>query len=127
MYYAWDLGYAHFIALNSETAIDVANFEKDEIAWVRSNLESVDRNNTPWIIVHFHRPMYCSVDSECASPATRLKGEMEDIFKQFGVDLVLTGHVHAYERTYPVYNDSLTESGSSYLSPTAPIYIMQGR
>ena len=28
-------------------------------AWLERDLSSVDRNKTPWVIVHGHRPMYC--------------------------------------------------------------------
>ena len=32
---------------------------------------------------------------------------MEPLFYQYGVDLVLTGHEHNYERSYPVYLDKV--------------------
>ena len=38
--------------------------------------------------------------------------------------MVLTGHVHAYERTYPVYNNTIVSK--SYDHPAAPVYIVQG-
>jgi 3',5'-cyclic AMP phosphodiesterase CpdA len=71
--------------------------------------------------------MYCSDDSECDltdSPAARLRSEVEEIFNEFSVDLVLTGHVHSYERLFPTYNG--TAVSKSYVSPTAPVYILQG-
>lgn len=40
------------------------------------------------------------------------------------MNLVLTGHVHSYERTYPVYNNTLSQD--NYTSPTAPVYVLQG-
>lgn len=125
MFFSWDLGYTHFIALNSETAVDTANFAGDEIEWVRQNLAAVDRSKTPWIVAHFHRPMYCSSDHACGDKGSeKLRQQMEDVFKEYGVDLVLSGHVHAYQRTYPVYNNALVTT--SYSSPGAPVYIMQG-
>ena len=42
--------------------------------------------------------------------------DMEDLFYTYGVDFVLQGHVHAYERTYPVYNNKLNPCGSVYLN-----------
>ena len=32
---------------------------------------------------------------------------VEDLFYQYGVDMVFTGHEHNYERTYPVYRDQV--------------------
>eukprot|EP00128_Syssomonas_multiformis_P001476 Colp12_sorted_trinity150504_noHs@14254 len=34
------------------------------------------------------------------------------------------GHVHSYQRTYPVYNQVAT--AHDYTSPAAPVYILQG-
>ena len=32
---------------------------------------------------------------------------VEDLFYQYGVDMIFTGHEHNYERTYPVYRDQV--------------------
>ena len=85
MFFSWELGYTHFVSMNSETAIDVGNFDEAEIKWLINDLASVDRRSTPWIVVHFHRPMYCSCDSECGKEASRLKSEAENIFKDYKV------------------------------------------
>ena len=85
MYYSWELGYTHFVSMNSETAIDTANFDEDEVAWLKSDLSKVDRASTPWVVAHFHRPMYCNADGDCDSAASRLKEEVEAIFKEYKV------------------------------------------
>lgn len=41
MYYSWDAGHAHFISLNSETAIDTANFSDELLEWLSADLEKV--------------------------------------------------------------------------------------
>ena len=58
-------GAAHFVSMNSETAIDTPNFSDKEIEWVESDLAAVNRSRTPWVVAHFHRPMYCSNDGDC--------------------------------------------------------------
>eukprot|EP00434_Breviolum_minutum_P031013 symbB.v1.2.027430.t1/scaffold2809.1/size69810/5 len=40
---------------------------------------------------------------------------MESLFYQYGVDLVFNGHVHSYERSFPVYNNSVNECGTVHL------------
>lgn len=47
------------------------------------------------------------------------------------VDLVLTGHMHCYERTLPVingtvYTEGVSSDGSVLTQPQAPVYIVQG-
>lgn len=54
----------------------------------------------------YHR--YCSSDHGCEKGALQLKEKAEPIFHEYKVDLVLQGHVHSYERSYPVYQDQVT-------------------
>jgi hypothetical protein len=124
MYYSWTMGHAHFAAMNSESPIDTAQFKDEEMEWLNQDLASVDREQTEWIIAHFHRPMYCSSDHGCEDGALKLKEKAEPIFHEHKVDLVLQGHVHSYERSWPVYQDQVTSK--DYNSPTAPVYILQG-
>ena len=47
---------------------------------------------------------------------------------QYGVDLVLWGHVHAYERLWPVY-DNVVLNGTleePYTNPGAPVHLISG-
>merc|ERR1712054_421346 len=39
----------------------------------------------------------------------------EDLLFQNNVAIVLTGHVHAYERSHPVYQDKLNDKGPTYV------------
>ena len=43
-----------------------------------------------------------------------MRTHIEPLFYSYAVDLVLTGHVHAYERSLPVYNGCPTECGPQY-------------
>ena len=73
--------------------------------WVAADLAAanVNRAAVPWIVVHGHRPLYCSCDGDCDYAATTVRdgigGEygMETLFYNFGVDLYLCGHEHDYE------------------------------
>jgi acid phosphatase type 7 len=40
---------------------------------------------------------------------------MEPLLYSYGVDVVLAGHVHAYERTAAVYQEELDDCGMTYL------------
>jgi len=48
----------------------------------------------------------------------------EPIFKKYGVDLFLNGHVHCYEREYPVYDS--TVSSYSYINSPDTIHLTSG-
>ena len=49
---------------------------------------------------------------------------LEPILKQYSVDIYLTGHVHAYARTYPMYNNTVTSY--NYNNPPDTIHICAG-
>ena len=48
---------------------------------------------------------------------------------KYKVDIVQNGHLHNYERTYPVYMNKAFKSGvnhTHYINPQAPVYMTQG-
>lgn len=63
-------------------------------------------------------------------PGCRLLVNLEPLLNKYKVDLVLNGHQHCYERTYPFYKDKviITEGSTEnvYLNPQAPVYMTQG-
>ena len=107
--------------------IDTGKFSDEMVAFAQADLKAVDRSITPWVIANFHRPMYCVGDAECnvgLSFATRLKRALEDTFYDEGVDLVINGHIHAYQRSYPVYREAVRSQ--EYWDARAPVHIVQG-
>ena len=125
MFYSWNFGPVHIISMNSETAIDVANMPTGEVAWAEADLQAVDRTQTPWVLANFHRPLYCSYGNDCSDKMTvNMRGEIEEVFMKYHIDAVVYGHVHAYERTYPMYNS--TKVTDNYNNPGAPVYLLQG-
>lgn len=128
MYFSWNAGYAHFLSCDSETAIDTANFSPTQIEWMAKDLRRVNRKQHPWVVANFHRPMYCATDNDstCGRQASLLKKEAERIFYENEVDVVISGHVHSYERTFPVYKEqkmSDVYNGNPYV---APMHVLQG-
>jgi 3',5'-cyclic AMP phosphodiesterase CpdA len=141
MYYSWSYGNVHFLAMNSETAIDTQNFNNKNLDFIKKDIETLNRDVYPWLIAHHHRPLYCTSDKECTGSVghedhiNTLTKKAEEIYHTNNVNLVLCGHVHDYERTYPVYQGkaaiptsaSTSASGESTVEVEGmPIYIVQG-
>lgn len=128
MYYAWSYGRTHFQAINSETALDTMDFHKKNIKFFDEDLNAVDRTATPFVVTHFHRPMYCTNEGSCSKvgKTNKLTKQAEDIFLKAQVDVCITGHVHEYERTYPMKDAALVSKDLSASTYQAPIYIVQG-
>ena len=106
LYYSVDYGEAIFITLDSESPSNSA-----QLTWLRNTLAA--NVNKKWKIVSFHRPFYT------VGPHA---GEMDSYystwykaFDDYGVDLVVNGHDHLYERFKPMNrNVSTTTPVSSY-------------
>ena len=100
-YYSFDHGNVHFVSLNSH---DVPRLPGDPmLTWLRDDLA---QNTRDWTIVFFHHPPYSNGSHKSDNP-DGLDGELQDmrenampILEEFGVDLVLTGHSHSYERSF---------------------------
>jgi predicted phosphodiesterase len=135
MWFSFDYGNVHYVMVSTETDFPNAPegptlFGATQLAWLEKDLMSVDKSVTPWIVAGGHRPIYCSrrgySDSNGVpiSDPANLQKAMEDLFYKYGVDLFLTGHVHAYERMYPTYANSATSQ--DYNNPTATTYVIAG-
>ena len=128
MWYSWTYGQTRFAAMNSETALDTMDFHKKELEYFEEEFKAVDRAATPFLVVHHHRPLYCSNEGSCThdGKVNKLTKQGEDLFFNSQVDLSISGHVHEYERTFPVYQSKLVSTDLSSATYNAPMYIVQG-
>lgn len=88
-----------------------------QYAWLKAALAKVDRSVTPWLIANMHAPWYNSNTAHHDEPQeTGMRAAMETLFHQYAVDLVFAGHVHAYERMYPVYRNVTAPGATTYIN-----------
>ncbi len=109
-YYAFDWGPAHFVVLDAaESSLAPA---APMLTWLAGDLAA---NARPWTIVAVHHPPYTkgSHDSDDAGDSGGRMGAVRanvlPILEAQGVDLVLSGHSHSYERSFLLdghYGDS---------------------
>ncbi|KAG7381429.1 Serine/threonine-protein phosphatase cpped1 [Phytophthora pseudosyringae] len=110
-FYSFDVGLLHFTIISTEIYFKkTLDVDGDVIvrqeAWLEQDLAkaNANREQTPWLVVIGHRPMYCtSDDTNCGDKAAMLRDKLEDKFFMHGVDLYLCGHQHNYERAFDVY------------------------
>jgi hypothetical protein len=104
-YYSFDYQNVHFISLGTEEEyLDMSNVKaQEQLAFVKSDLEKASTNpNTDWIIPFYHRIMYAESGGLVDQYDHNLVDVYHPIFEKYGVNLVLQGHAHTYERTYPL-------------------------
>ena len=96
-YYAFDWGNVHFVVLDShDTPRGTAGAM---LTWLDADLAATDQQ---WVIVYFHHPPYTdgSHDSDTESQLRQMRENALPIIEAHGVDAVLAGHSHIYERSY---------------------------
>ena len=100
-YYSYDWGNVHFICLDSEGS-DLS-LGGPMVMWLRQDLAAT---NGAWVVVYFHHPPYShgSHNSDSISDSSGklwyMRTNIVPILDSTGVDLVLSGHSHSYERSY---------------------------
>jgi len=108
LFYSFDFGPIHFIALNSEN-VEFWHFLA-QYKWLEQDLAKVNRDITPWVFTTWHRPWYCSSTTHQGS-SEAMRESFEDLLYKYKVDINFVGHVHAYERTKPIYNWKVVNDG----------------
>lgn len=77
--------------------------------WLAEDLANVDRTKTPWIIAMSHRPMF---SSSSAGYQSDVRNAFQGLLIEYGVDAYLSGHIHYYERMYPLTSSGAVDTGS---------------
>ncbi len=96
-YYSFDQANIHFVCLDS--MISSRATDGAMVTWLEADLTA---NTSDWVIAYFHHPVYSkgSHDSDFAIEQVEMRENVVPVLEQLGVDLVLAGHTHAYERSY---------------------------
>ena len=105
-YFSFTYGNAIFLVINSEKPSDAA-----QLAWLHSTLAA--NTGKTWKFVMFHRPFYTSPSH--TGEMDPYFGTIWKAFDDYGVDIVLNGHTHNYQRTKPINrNVSTTTAVAEY-------------
>jgi predicted phosphodiesterase len=100
-YYSFDYAKVHFVFLDTQDS-DLSTDSK-MLNWLRRDLHKTKQQ---WLITVFHHPPYTKGTHNSDNPRdswSKLVDARENILpilEQYGVDLVLSGHSHMYERSY---------------------------
>jgi hypothetical protein len=113
MWYSFSFGTVHCIMLSSEHPA------KEQVAFFEREMSVLDRKVTPWALVFLHRPLFGSEKRDTLD--MNLAAVWHQHFVKYGVDMVLTGHEHFYERLCAVETEVSCAS-----SRDRPVYIIDG-
>src|SRR5436190_23935940 len=96
-YYSFNYANIHFVCLDSTDSNRSPSGAM--LTWLKSDLAA---NTQQWLIAFWHHPPYSkgSSDSDTDSTLAQMRQYALPILEDYGVDLVLGGHSHSYERSY---------------------------
>jgi len=106
----------HIIALNNYNSLS-----GEQLDWLKSDL--AEHENCLWKVVLFHSPPFSS-GMEHGSDAS-VRRYWVPVFDNYHVDLVISGHDHDYERTYPI-NYSISKENYQPSPENGTVYIVSG-
>ena len=104
-YYSFNYGNVHFVSLDSQGELDggqrLFDTTGNQVQWL---IKDLSENKMPWTMVFWHHPPYSkgSHDSDTELQMVKIRENFLPVLEKFNVDIVLSGHSHVYERTYPI-------------------------
>jgi predicted phosphodiesterase len=89
-YYSFKKGDVQFFVLDSNY------MDSTQLDWIQHQLSE---SNAKWKVAYFHHPLYS--DGKFHGPDVDLRNILMPIFEKYGMNMVLSGHEHIYERFKP--------------------------
>lgn len=120
-YYTYRFGNAQFFMIDTNRNVDP---ESEQYQWLEKELAQSDAT---WKFVCHHHPPYSSDENDYGNLWKTNKGTRGDtkarqlvpLYEKYYVDIVWNGHIHSYERTWPILQNKAVDAG-------APIYMITG-
>lgn len=114
-YYSFSYGDADFFMIDSNRKVDP---ESEQYQWLEQQLAA---STATWKFVCHHHPPYSSDENDYgdlwkSNKSTRgdlRVRELVPLYEKHGVDMVWTGHIHSYERTWPLKENEAVEAGGT--------------
>ena len=109
MYYSFEFGNAEFFMIDGNRNLLEGS---DQLEWLEGALK---QSNATWKFAVLHQPPYTSDSDDYGdtylSTSTRGDTNVQNIIsllEKYGVDICFSGHVHDYERTFPILEGEVT-------------------
>ena len=106
--YSFDYGNVHILVLDSNPY--TSPLDSQLLPWFINDIRT---SKADWKIVSFHHPGF---NSNAAHNDDQLMRLLSPIMEELNVDLVLSGHVHNYQRTVPLlFDPKKDDAGKQYV------------
>lgn len=122
-YYTFEYGNAQFFMIDSNKPLRPGS---EQYEWLRKELAA---SKATWKFTCHHHPCFTSDENDYADLIQgNLKGRtppfgdrnaqnLIPLYEEFGVDIAFNGHIHVYERTWPIFNMTINQQkGVRYIT-----------
>lgn len=122
-FYSFDYGNVHFVVLDTNHRDEMVKYQpymaNAQLSWLRQDLAN---SKAKWKVALMHRDILMYRFSEESGRACNWQTYVDysgrdfmPIFEQYGVDAVLSGHLHTYRRRVPLKNFRPDNKGITYI------------
>lgn len=105
-FYSYDIGNVHMLSLDSygkedNNATRLYDTAGAQVQWIKKDLEAFRNTRRGWVIAYWHHPPYTmgSHNSDREGDLVKMRENFIRVLERYGVDLILCGHSHLYERS----------------------------
>ena len=113
-YYTFEYGPALHVVVSAYSNMDPGS---TQYTWLVEQLEAVDRTITPWVLLTIHVPIYNTFALHKHDlQIVAAREHLEPLLVKYNVNVVFTGHIHAYLRTANVAMEELVETGPIHIT-----------
>ncbi len=124
-YYTFHYGNSQFFMIDSNKPLDP---DSEQYQWLERELAS---SKATWKFTCHHHPCFSSDENDYGDHVKGEEGEgpevytwgdpnarkLTPLYEKYGVDIAWNGHIHLYERTWPIYQMTINqEKGVRYIT-----------
>ena len=120
-FYSYDIGNVHFLSLDSygiESPSNTRLYDTTgpQVTWIKNDLAA---NTKKWVVAYWHHPPYTmgSHNSNSEAELVNIRFNFIRILERLGVDMILCGHSHDYERSKLLNGHYGTEVSTASMTP----------
>lgn len=131
-YYSFLYVNTMYIMLNTNDLNTDGTLSDTQYEWLVNTLKNASENEkVKWIVVGMHKGLYTAGSHAYDSDVVAMRSQLNPIFAEYGVDLVLQGHDHTYSVTAPLNGEgknanAQVDSNGAFVKDGGVIYINLG-
>lgn len=116
-YYTFTYGNAQFWVLDTNKPVGPGT---EQWNWLEKSLAE---STATWKFAYHHHPVYSSDENDYGDTykGPSANGDMKvrplaELYEKYGLDINFNGHIHVYERTWPIRDGKVDDSGVIYIT-----------